>query len=194
MRMNKAFAPEQKITRHGNAAWLLLLYAGMVWVGGCATRRTEVKPVVNFVTPVRPVLPPSTETELEPPPDFQSPPPLEAPEIAQDSEQPAKPHVVAPTAPEPAETDKPVPTIAPEVTTEEMITAKAATQHSLDIAEKGLTMAQGKKLNPTQADLASKVRGFADNAREAMRSGDWERAKNLAKKAELLSQQLTASL
>lgn len=178
---------------HGKVARLLLFCACMVWVGGCATRRTADRPVVNFVAPVRPVIPRSTETELQPPPDLQSSPP-EAPQVAQETEQPAKPHVVTPAAPEPTETDKPVPTIAPEVTTEEMVTAKAATQHSLDIAEKGLTMAQGKKLDATQADLASKVRGFADNAREAMRSGDWERAKNLAKKAELLSQQLTASL
>jgi hypothetical protein len=45
-----------------------------------------------------------------------------------------------------------------------------------------------------QEDLASKVRGFGDNAREAMRSGDWARAKSLAKKAEVLSEQLAGSL
>ena len=85
------------------------------------------------------------------------------------------------------------PTIAPEVTTEEMKAAQAETQRSLDMAEKNLTMAQGKKLNATQTDLVSKVRGFADNAREAMRSGDWVRAKNFSKKAEVLSEQLAAS-
>jgi hypothetical protein len=192
MRMAKTLTPEQKSKMHGYWPCLLLLCGCMACVAGCATRHTVAKPVVDFIAPVRPTLPPPTQTELQPPPDLQSPPP-EAPEIAQETEQPAKPRVAAPAAPEPAEADKPVPTIAPEVTTEEMVTAKAATQHSLDIAEKGLTMAQGKKLNATQADLASKVRGFADNAREAMRSGDWERAKNLAKKAELLSQQLAGS-
>jgi len=61
------------------------------------------------------------------------------------------------------------------------------------LVERNLTLAQGKKLNPTQQDLASKVRGFADNAREAMRTGDWVRAKNLSKKAEVLSEQLAES-
>jgi hypothetical protein len=75
-----------------------------------------------------------------------------------------------------------------------MTEARAEAQHSLDVAEKNLNMTQGKKLNATQEDLASKVRGFGDNAREAMRSGDWARAKSLAKKAEVLSAQLAGSL
>jgi hypothetical protein len=193
MRMAKTFALKQMIAMRSNGVWLALFCGFVVCSSGCYTRRAPVKPVVNFVAPVRPALPPPTGTELQPPPDVQSPPP-EEPEIATENAQPAKPHVTAPAVTEPSEAEKPVPTIAPEVTTEEMVTAKAATQRSLDIAEKGLALVQGKRLNATQADLASKVRGFADNAREAMHSGDWERAKNLAKKAEVLSQQLTASL
>jgi hypothetical protein len=108
---------------------------------------------------------------------------------------PAKPRVAAAPAPEPALVEKPAePTIAPEVPTEELLAAKAETQRNLDLAEKNLTVAAGKALNATQADLMSKVRGFTDNAREAMRSGDWVRAKNLSKKAEVLSEQLAASL
>jgi len=79
------------------------------------------------------------------------------------------------------------------VPTAELTAAKAETQHNLDLVERNLTLAQGKKLNPAQQDLASKVRGFADNAREAMRTGDWVRAKNLSKKAEVLSEQLAGS-
>jgi exosome complex RNA-binding protein Csl4 len=60
--------------------------------------------------------------------------------------------------------------------------------------EKHLTLALGRTLNAAQQDLISKVRGFTENAREAMRSGDWVRAKNLSKKAEVLSDQLAASL
>ena len=194
MRMAQRFAQQEMIATLGKKRWLALVCACVAGIGGCYTRRTPVKPVVDFIAPVRPMVPRPHGTILQSPPDLESAPP-EAPEIAKDNAQPAKPHVTAPVVQEPAETEKPVePTIAPEVTTEEMVTAKAATQQSLDIAEKGLSLAQGKKLNATQADLASKVRGFADNAREAMRSGDWDRAKNLAKKAELLSQQLTASL
>jgi hypothetical protein len=193
MRMAQRFAQQEVIATRSRKQWLALVCACVAGTGGCYTRRTPVKPVVDFVAPVRPMVPRPNQTVLQAPPRLVSAPP-EAPEITQDNPQPAKPHVAAPVAQEPTETEKPVPTIAPEVTTEEMTAAKTATQQSLDIAEKGLSLAQGKRLNATQADLASKVRGFADNAREAMRSGDWDRAKNLAKKAELLSQQLTASL
>ena len=107
---------------------------------------------------------------------------------------PAKPRVAPPSPAEPAVAEKPAePTIVPEVPTAELTAAKAETQHNLDLVERNLTLAQGKKLNPAQQDLASKVRGFADNAREAMRTGDWVRAKNLSKKAEVLSEQLAGS-
>ena len=75
-----------------------------------------------------------------------------------------------------------------------MEAAKTDSERSLDAAEKNLAMASGRNLNPIQQDLASKVRGFSDNAREAMKSGDWLRAKNLSKKAEVLSAQLASSL
>jgi len=42
--------------------------------------------------------------------------------------------------------------------------------------------------------LASKVRGFMEAAREAMKDSDWERAKTMAKKAEVLSRELARGL
>lgn len=153
-----------------------------------------MKPVVNFVAVAHPVLPTGHPAELEAPPDVPVETLQEPPEIGAERLPPTKPRV---TTSEPAEStraEKHVePTIAPEVNTEELTEAKTETQRNLDVAEKNLLLAQGKKLNSTQADLASKVRGFADNAREAMRSGDWVRAKNLSSKAQLLSEQLTSS-
>jgi hypothetical protein len=64
----------------------------------------------------------------------------------------------------------------------------------LNVAEHNLAAASGKPLNATQADLASKVRSFISDAREAGRSGDWTRARDLAKKAQVLSEELAASL
>ena len=84
--------------------------------------------------------------------------------------------------------------MAPEVPTAEMLAAKNDSEHSLDVAEKNLSLASGRSLNPMQQDLVSKVRGFSDSAREAMKVGDWLRAKNLSKKAEVLSAQLADSL
>jgi hypothetical protein len=151
--------------------------------------------VVSFIAVVHPIVPPATNAALESPPDVEvnnlpAPPP-----IGPSHFQPAKPHVATPAIPEPAGTEKHAePTIAPEVTTEEMKAAQAEAQRSLDVAERNLTMARGKRLNATQLDLMSKVRGFAENAREAIRSGDWVRAKNFSSKAEVLSEQLAASL
>jgi len=103
-------------------------------------------------------------------------------------------HASAP-APEPSRTDKTKePIIVPEVTTEEMVAARNESQQSLDIAERNLSLASGKSLNAMQQDLISKVRGFSDSAREAMKAGDWIRAKNFSKKAEVLSAQLASSL
>jgi hypothetical protein len=182
---------KQRETRKGLAA---LLCACGVWTCGCATRRAPAKPVVNFVAVVHPVLPaakPQVEAE---PPDLEVEALPAPPTIGPNRLQPVKPRVATTTTAEPAGGDKVVePTIAPEVTTQEETEAKAESQHSLDVAEKNLSVTQGKKLNAMQADLASKVRGFADNAREAMKSGDWVRAKNLSKKAEVLSEQLADS-
>ncbi|MGB7728707.1 MAG: hypothetical protein WBL50_11790 [Candidatus Acidiferrum sp.] len=170
-----------------------LLCACVVWTGGCYTRRAPAKPVVNFVAVVHPVLPAATQAGLEPPPDLPTEL-AEPPQIGLNRMQPAKPHVAATPAPEPSAEKHVEPTITPEVTTEELAEAKTETQQALDVTEKNLSMVQGKKLNPTQEDLASKVRGFADNAKEAVRSGDWVRARSLSKKAEMLSEQLAASL
>jgi hypothetical protein len=174
--------------------WITVMCACAVCACGCATRRTPVKPVVDFVATVHPMTPAAHSTELESPPDVPAEPVQEPPEIGAERLQPPKPHVAAPEPADSSRTGKhPEPTIAPEVATEELTEAKAETQRNLDVAERNLLLAQGKKLNATQEDLASKVRGFADNAREAMRSGDWVRAKNLSSKAELLAEQLVGS-
>jgi hypothetical protein len=174
---------------------LALLCAGGIWACGCATRRAPARPVINFVAAVHPVIPSSTADGEEAAPDVEVSALPAPPALGYPRPQPAKPHVPTTTAQEPANIEKHAePTIAPEVTTEEMTEAKAETQHSLDVVEKNLNATQGKRLNAMQEDLASKVRGFADNAREAMRSGDWVRAKSLAKKAEVLSEQLAGSL
>jgi hypothetical protein len=173
--------------------WLAVVCGCLVWSAGCDTRKPQAKPPANFIAVVHPVIPAETARDLEAPPDLSEEAPA-APELGLSRVQPARPHVTPAPAPEPAAEKHVEPTIAPEVSTEEMIAAKSETQHDLDLAEHNLTMTQGKHLNATQQDLASKIRGFADNAREAMRVGDWVKAKNFSKKAEVLSEQLAASL
>jgi exosome complex RNA-binding protein Csl4 len=84
------------------------------------------------------------------------------------------------------------PLIEPDLTQEELNTAKSGTQQSLNIVESNLAETQGKKLNSAQQDVVSKIHGFMETAREAIKNGDWVRARNLAKKAEVLSYELVA--
>ena len=65
---------------------------------------------------------------------------------------------------------------------------------SLSIADKNLEFARGKNLNATQSDLVSKIISFLKDAREASQAADWIRARNLARKAQVLSEELASSL
>jgi len=86
------------------------------------------------------------------------------------------------------------PMIAPQLTPQESAVAQQQTNQSLVIAEKNLESARGKNLNAAQADLVSKIRGFIKDAREAAQITDWSRARSMAKKAQVLSEELSGSL
>jgi hypothetical protein len=86
------------------------------------------------------------------------------------------------------------PLIAPQLTPQESAVAQQQTGQSLSIAEKNLESARGKTLNAAQSDLVSKIRGFIKDAREAVQIADWSRARSLAKKAQVLSEELAGSL
>jgi type IV secretory pathway VirB10-like protein len=108
---------------------------------------------------------------------------------------PARPRVAPPPPSESTATERATETlILPEMSPDQIAAAKAETQQSLDAAEGNLARTQGKSLDPAQKDLQSKTRNFMDTAREAMRKGDLPRARNFAKKAEVLSRELAASL
>ncbi len=112
---------------------------------------------------------------------------------------PPKPHVAPAPAPTPSappvDTEKPeAPTIAAQLSKEEFAAAQQETNQSLDIAEKNLAATRNKRLNAAQSDLVSKIKGFLKDAREAAQAGDWARARNLAKKAQVLSEELVRSV
>lgn len=81
--------------------------------------------------------------------------------------------------------------MAPELSDEQQSAAKLETQQSLIVAERNLNLIRGKPLNPAQRDLVSKIRGFVESAREAMKENDWQRARTQAKKAEVLSKEFS---
>jgi hypothetical protein len=171
---------------------LLLLMCLCVMV--CSGCLVEKRPAAHFENLVlaHPVIPsPTAEGALSEAPDLgleQAPIPAR---LGPSRNPPAKPKVAASPATEPATAGKPSePTIVPELSTGELEAAKAAAQESLDAAERKLAVTRGKALNEAQADLASKIGGFMDAAREAIRNGDWQRATNMAKKAEVLAREL----
>jgi hypothetical protein len=108
---------------------------------------------------------------------------------------PARPRVPAGSPPPSEAVSKPdVPQIAPQLSPAEAAAAQQQTNQSLSVAGRTLEATQGKTLNGTQSDLASKIRSFIAEARDAAQNGDWTRALNAAKKAEVLSQELASSL
>ena len=84
--------------------------------------------------------------------------------------------------------------ISPQLTPQESAVAQQQANQSLGIAEKNLASVRGKKLNSTQSDLISKITGFIKDAREAANTADWNRARSMAKKAQVLSEELAGSL
>ena len=103
---------------------------------------------------------------------------------------PAKPRVTPAPAHEPTTEVKSVePLMAPELSDDQVTAAKSAANESMSAAERNLNLTRGMTLNAAQQDVVSKVMGFLDSAREAVKSNDWQRARILAKKAEVLSQE-----
>ena len=107
---------------------------------------------------------------------------------------PPRPRVPASSA-TPAENGKADgPLIVPQMSAGESAAAQQEISSSLAAADRNLDSVRGKALNAAQSDMANKAKGFINDAREAARSGDWARARSLAKKAQVLSEELARSL
>ena len=176
---------------------LLRVCLSVMVCSGCLVKK---RPAAHFVTIVlaHPVIPsPMAEAALSEAPDLGlelAPMPVPV-RLGPPRNPPARPKVAASPAPEPTAAGKPSePSIVPELSTGELAAAKVDAQASLEVAERNLAATRGRALNAAQADLASKIRGFMDAAREAIRNSDWQRATNMAKKAEVLSRELAGGL
>jgi hypothetical protein len=166
--------------------------------GGCAERRHPTLPwaTVSIVHPRVPVISTvSNDLAVEEAPELQLDLPLPVPNFPSGANpRPQRPRVATPP-PVAAEPSKPqTPFVAPQLSVEESSTAQQETTASLWVAEKGLSAAQGKTLSATQSDMVSKITGFMADARAAAGTGDWTSAQTLARKAQLLSEELTKSL
>jgi len=179
-------------------AYGVLFAASIFLLQGCAQKQVRVRPWATAIA-VRPHLVHPISTS---PPD---PAELEAPELSPEislhpsplsvSRQPVRPRVAVQPSPETAGSQKPpAPLLEPELTPQEVAAAQQQFNESTAIAQKNLSAAKGRFLNPTQADLTSKVAAFLQESKQAISEGDWTRARNLAKKAQVLSEELAASL
>jgi type IV secretory pathway VirB10-like protein len=180
--------------------WVLGLYAvAWIFTGCAAQQKTKAKTFPwASVRSVRPVLP-----KLTVPSDVPSDNTLA--ELELDVPPPPSPLAVTPSVPQrpriptaasaPSTPSRPEPPqIAPQLTAEETAAAQQQTNLSLSIAERNIAALQGRALNASQSDLASKVRSFVTEARDAAHVGDWTRASSAAKKAQVLSEELARSL
>ncbi|MGC1484152.1 MAG: hypothetical protein WA789_10185 [Candidatus Acidiferrum sp.] len=167
-----------------------------VLLNGCAARKSPAIPWSTAVL-IRPIV----LQRSAPTPDLQDPvpdlrlelPPPPAPLATRTV--PARPRSVAPTPNENGRSGKIEPAqIVPNLPAGESASLQRETEESLSAAEHNLSATAGKSLNTMQSDLASKVRSFISDAREAGRAGDWARARELAQKAQVLSEQLAGSL
>jgi hypothetical protein len=192
VRSNVVFSP--RFLRPG----LIFLTCVSALLSGCGARK---RPSVAWNTAIlaRPTTPPRAAAAAslteDPVPELR----LEAPafplRLISTRSAPARPHVSSPAS-SGAGTDAEKlesPLIAPSLSPQETVIAQQQTNESLNIAEKNLAATQRKNLNATQSDLVSKILGFMKDAREAAQIMDWTRARSLAKKAEVLSEELVGS-
>jgi hypothetical protein len=197
MHMTETSAPPQLAAMRDIARIFFSVLGSLaIFMSACAARK---KPAIPWSTAVlvRPILPQRATANIDvdhPIPElrFEMPPPPAplATRIA-----PARPRTVAPSTNQNAPVAKPdTPQIVPGLSIEESASLRQETDRNLSNAERNLTATAGKSLNATQADLASKVRSFISDAREAGREGDWARARDLANKAKVLSEELVRSL
>jgi hypothetical protein len=178
---------------------LVILCASVVAVSGCAEQKVKAKTFPwSTAAVVRPKPVEILATSNDQPDDISADLQLDVPPppspLAFVQSAPQRPRVApAPSGQNAAARPEP-PQIMPQLTAEETTAAQQQTNVSLSIAERNIAVTQGKNLNPTQLDLASKVRSFVTEARESAHTGDWERARNAAKKAQVLSEELVSSL
>jgi hypothetical protein len=168
-----------------------------ILLSGCAARKSPAIPWSTAVL-VRPMAlqrPAPTDDLQDPVPDLRLEIPPPPGPLGATRTGPARPRSIAPSQSENARPEKlEAPQIVPDLSAGESASLQRATEESLRIAEHSLSSASGKSLNAAQSDLASKVRSFISNAREAGRAGDWGRARELAQKAQVLSEELAGSL
>jgi hypothetical protein len=150
--------------------------------------RTGVTRIPNAPNATSEAPPPeiASESEDTAPPDitvvFEIPP-----------EKPPAPHHTSPPAETEAAKAPEAPQLSPALSPQDQARAQADVNDGLQTARQNLASVSARRMNTTQQDIADKVRSFMEQTRDAMTAGDWNRARNLAEKARVLSIELVHS-
>ena len=198
--MIKLLAPSTRTACQASGNWLLAtLCLGTCLFSGCAWQRSAAKTFPWSVSaqqqPKVPAMGTSGADDSEELAGIQPELPAPPSTLTAAYSIPTRPRVPVIAAPPTPATSKPeAPVITPQLTTQEAEAAQQQTNLSLSNAEHNMLTVQGRSLNAGQFDLANKIRSFIAEARDAAHNNDWTRARDAAKKAEVLSQQLAASI
>jgi hypothetical protein len=189
--------PQLRANERQFLPFLAWFFAVTVVASGCAVAHKRAAIPWGTAVLVRPNLPepagadgleeplPAAQIEIPPPPG----PMLVAPAA------PVRPRAVSSSTGQTsgASESPDVPQIVPDLSPQQSASFQQETEESLHATERNLAAVAGKSLNAAQTDLLSKVRSFLTDAREAARAGDWARARDLSRKARVLSDQLAGS-
>lgn len=189
--------PELRANGKQSLPFLALFFAVTVVASGCAVAHKRAAIPWGTAVLVQPNLPePTEERSLEEPlpaAEIEIPPPAEPMLIAPTA--PVRPRAVSSSASQGAgASESPdLPQFVPDLSPQQSASFQQETEQNLNATERNVASVAGKSLNAAQTDLLSKVRSFLADAREAARTGDWARARDLSRKARVLSDQLAGS-
>ena len=193
--MGTLFTPSfgELARRYAAKAALIAGAAGVL--SGCAERKVHARSWTN-IGQVRPNPPIARDdlnagtSDIEP--DLEIALPENGMKLIIARPAPVRPRVESPR-PSGGTSAPKAPTLVPELSPQETSAAQQQFSESVSIAEKNLTIAKSKNLSTVQANTVVKINAFLAEAREAGSEGDWGRARNLAKKAQILSEDLASS-
>lgn len=166
---------------------------------GCGNKKVHAAAPVTV--PTQPPAPVSTPESSKSPASIPAPN-TPAPTNPAPSNPPAdltpqpdklkRPTPVTPPATEPARPE--APQISPQLSPADQAQLEKETNQLIADSEQNLQRTNGRDLNASQKDMVDKINGWLDQSRDAVRTSDWARAKNLAQKAYLLSLELVKTL
>jgi len=193
--------PVKKITvrtRVDRLGQIVFVCGAIATLGGCAERKAHAIPWATavLVRPIQPVALKTSAAELaELAPDLRVEAPSNPVRLLGTRPVPPRPRGANGSQPEGSNTNGTrAPELVPQLSPQETVVAKVQFAESMAVVERNLAATRQRKLNAAQTDIVSKITGFVAEAREASGEEDWGRARNLAKKAQILSEDLVASL